>query len=166
MIGMMCTIANDGQIMRPYVISRVRGSDGEILFQNRPQVLGRAISADTSATMKKLLRRVTEDGGTGRRARVDGYEVAGKTGTAEKPVNGTYSSTAHIASFVGFLPVEDPQIAVIVMVDEPQPLRTGGIVAAPAFSEIAGQAVRCLHIPPATDRIAGQTVVNDPRGES
>ena len=101
--------------------------------------------------MRRLLHRVTEEGGTGRRARVDGYEVAGKTGTAQKPVPGGYSDTANVASFVGFLPVEDPELGIIVVVDEPQPLHTGGVVAAPTFSRIAGQVVRCLDVP-ATSR--------------
>jgi cell division protein FtsI (penicillin-binding protein 3) len=166
MIGLMCTMANDGKMMRPYIVSHVRGSNGEILFQNTPKVLGRPISVETSSTMRRLLRRVTEDGGTGRRARVAGYEVAGKTGTAQKAVAGGYSSSANVASFVGFLPVDDPQIAVIVMVDEPQPAHTGGLVAAPVFSEIAGQTVRCLDIPPTVGRIAGQQPADDGHGES
>ena len=99
--------------------------------------------------MQHLLHRVTQDGGTGRRARVDGYEVAGKTGTAQKAIGGVYSSEAHVASFVGFLPARNPEIGVIVVVDEPQPYHTGGVVAGPAFSRIAGEAVRYLDIPPA-----------------
>ena len=111
--------------------------------------------------LKKLLARVTEDGGTGVKARVEGYEVAGKTGTAQKPVNGGYSSTAYTASFLGFLPVEDPEIAMVVVVDEPQPVHLGGAVAAPVFSKIANQAVRYLDIQPFKDNrtIARKNVV-------
>jgi len=104
--------------------------------------------------MKKLLSRVTEEGGTGIRAQVEGYEVAGKTGSAQKPVAGGYSSTAYMASFVGFLPAEDPEIGLIVVIDEPQPLHTGGVVAGPVFSRIANQTVRCLDIPPTQRRLA------------
>jgi len=109
--------------------------------------------------MRHLLARVTEDGGTGRRARVDGYSVAGKTGTAQKPINGHYSDTAHMASFVGFLPAEEPEIGVIVVVDEPQPYHTGGRVAGPAFSRIAGQTVRYLDIPPVRRDLAANGLV-------
>jgi cell division protein FtsI/penicillin-binding protein 2 len=79
---------------------------------------------------------------------VAGYAVAGKTGTAQKPVPGGYSSTAYMASFVGFLPAEHPEIGVVVVVDEPQPFHTGGVVAGPVFGRIAAQAVRYLDIPP------------------
>jgi len=153
MLGVVCAIANDGFLMRPYVVNRVSRNDGSILYQPTPEVLARPISFETAAKMRELLSRVTQEGGTGRRAQVDGYEVAGKTGTGQKPVDGGYSSTAYIASFVGFLPAEDPEIAVIVVVDEPDPFHTGGIVAAPAFSKIAGETVRYLDIPPAEYRL-------------
>ena len=75
--------------------------------------------------------------------------MAGKTGTAQKAIPGGYSDSANVASFMGFLPAENPELAIIVVVDEPQPLHTGGLVAAPVFREIAEQAVRYLDIPPA-----------------
>ena len=112
------------------------------------------VSAATASTMRRLLVRVTEDGGTGWRARVSGYQVAGKTGTAQKPVKGGYSNTANVASFVGFLPAGEPEAALIVVVDEPQPIHTGGLVAAPAFAQIADQVVRYLGIAPADYKIA------------
>ena len=77
--------------------------------------------------------------------------MAGKTGTAQKPVPGGYSSTDHVASFVGFLPAESPEIGIIVVVDEPQPVHVGGRVAAPVFKTIASQAVRYLGIPRSLD---------------
>ena len=157
MLGVFCAIANDGVLMRPYVLQRVTDREGGTLVEPKPMALSRPIRPETAATMRHLLARVTEDGGTGKRARVEGYKVAGKTGTAQKPVNGRYSNSAHVASFVGFLPAEDPQIAVIVVVDEPQPLHTGGRVAGPAFSRIAGQTVRYLNIPPAGYRVARQS---------
>jgi cell division protein FtsI (penicillin-binding protein 3) len=147
MLNVYATIANDGFMMRPYVIRRATAHDGTVLVENEPQVIGRPITYETAATTRVLLGRVTEDGGTGRRARVDGYAVAGKTGTAQKPENGGYSSTKHTASFCGFLPADAPEIALIVVVDEPQPIHTGGQVAAPVFSDIATQAVRYLDVP-------------------
>jgi cell division protein FtsI (penicillin-binding protein 3) len=148
MLGVMCTIANDGKLMQPYVVSRVVDKEGSVLYGGRPRVLGQPITPATAKTMRRLLARITEDGGTGRRARVPGYTVAGKTGTAQKPVNGGYSQTDYMASFVGFLPAENPQIGIIVVADAPQPLHTGGAVAAPAFSEIAAHAMRYLGILP------------------
>jgi len=149
MLGIFCTIANDGFLMRPYVVRKVVGRGGNVLLERAPEVLSRPIERETAGIMQHLLHRVTQDGGTGRRARIEGYEVAGKTGTAQKPIGGVYSSEAHVASFVGFLPARDPQIGVIVVVDEPQPLHTGGVVAGPVFKRIACEAVRYLDIPPA-----------------
>lgn len=157
LLGVYCAIANDGKMMRPYVVDRVVGSDGSVLVQNRPEVIGQPIRPDTAAEMRRLLGRVTEQGGTGTRARVDGYTVAGKTGTAQKPVDGHYPEGLYIASFVGFLPAEEPEIGMIVVVDEPQPLHTGGVVSAPAFGQIAAQLVRYMAIPPSDpDRLGGE----------
>jgi len=148
MLGILCAIANDGQLMKPYVVRDVAVSDGTVLLRRQPQVLSRPIRPDTAALMRKLLARVCEEGGTGFKAAVDGYRVAGKTGTAQKLVGKHYSETDYMASFVGFLPAEKPEIGMIVVFDEPQPLHTGGAVAAPVFSEIADQAVRYLGIIP------------------
>lgn len=148
-LNLYCAIANDGHLMRPYIVSEVRARDGTVLLQNQPHVVRSVIRPRTATVMRQLLGRVTEVGGTGRRAQVEGFTVAGKTGTAQKPVAGGYSATDHVASFVGFLPAENPELGIIVVVDEPQPLHTGGVVAAPAFSAIAGEAVRCLGIRPA-----------------
>ena len=154
MLGVYSAIANDGFLMRPYAISSLTYGDGRTMVHGEAEVVSRPISGETAATMRKLLSRVTEKGGTGRRAGVTGYKVAGKTGTAQKPVAGGYSDTAHVASFVGFLPADNPEIALIVVVDEPQPIHTGGRVAAPAFSEIADQVVRYLEIAPVVEKIA------------
>lgn len=156
LLNVFCAIANDGILMQPQVVESVASRDGQSLYRRRPRELGRPIRPETAATMRRLLTRVTEKGGTGRRARVDGYEVAGKTGTAEKPINGKYSGTAHVASFVGFLPSAAPEFGIIVVVDEPQPKHTGGVVAAPYFSRIATEAVRYLNVPPAAERIGDE----------
>lgn len=148
MLDAYCTIANDGVRMRPYVVKRVVGADGVMVYEQQPRELGRPITPDTARIMAKLLQRVTEDGGTGVKARVEGYTVAGKTGSAQKPVAGGYSATDYVASFVGFLPVERPEIGIIVVVDTPQPCHVGGLVAAPVFSEIGTQTVRYLDVVP------------------
>lgn len=148
MLNVYCAIANDGKLMRPYLVDRVVAKDGTVLEKHEPEVLGQPVSSETAQTMRRLLARVTEKGGTGRRARVDGFSVCGKTGTAQKPEAGGYSDVNHMASFVGFLPAENPEIGIIVVVDEPQPIHTGGVVAAPVFQAIASQAVRYLDVPP------------------
>jgi cell division protein FtsI (penicillin-binding protein 3) len=150
MVCLYAAIANDGFLMRPWIVKEVRAADGTVLMQGGPEAVRRPIRADTAATMRELLARVTEEGGTGTRAAVEGYRVAGKTGTAQKPdpIRGGYSSTAHVGSFVGFIPAEHPQIALVVVIDEPQPCHTGGVVAAPVFARIASQAVRYLEISP------------------
>ena len=152
MLAAYNAIANDGILMRPYIVSHVQRQSDPAVDSRRPEILGRPISRETAATMRGLLSRVTEKGGTGKRAAVEGFRVAGKTGTAQKPVPGGYSSTDHVASFVGFLPADSPEIGIIVVVDEPQPVHTGGRVAAPVFRTIAAQAVRYLGIPKLMDR--------------
>ena len=154
MLGVYCTIANDGYTMKPYLIKQIEGSDGSIVYKGSSEVIGRPITSKTARTMSAMLARVTEKGGTGRRAAVEGFSVAGKTGSAQKPVAGGYSDSQHIASFVGFLPAEDPEIAMIVVVDDPQPIHTGGRVAGPAFGKIAGQVVRYLDVTPSVQTIA------------
>jgi cell division protein FtsI (penicillin-binding protein 3) len=148
MLGILCSIANDGVMMKPYVIREVVAADGTVLLRRQPEVLGRPIRADTAALMRSLLVRVCEEGGTGKAAQVDGFRVAGKTGTAQKLIGGHYSETAYMASFVGFLPAKKPEIGMLVVFDEPQPLHTGAQVAAPVFREIAEQAVRYLGLIP------------------
>ena len=160
MLNIACCIANRGFLMRPRVVQRIVNAQGKSIVEFTPEVLARPIREDTARLMTRLLTRVTEEGGTGYRARVAGYTIAGKTGTAQKPVPGGYSSSANIASFVGFFPAEEPEIAMIIVVDEPQPDHTGGLVAAPVFQEVAAQLVRYLDIPPnAPD---GKTAPNAP----
>jgi len=148
MLGVLCAIANDGMVMKPYLVKEIIAADGTVLLRRQPEVIGRPIRPDTAALMRSLLARVCEEGGTGVKARVEGFRVAGKTGTAQKVIGGHYSETDYMASFVGFLPAEKPDIGMIVVFDEPQPLHTGGAVSAPVFGEIAEQAVRYLGIMP------------------
>lgn len=154
MAGMMSAIANDGFLLKPYVVKSIASSDGKPRFTAEPVVLGRPIDSKVAALMRYLLARVTEEGGTGTRARVEGFKVAGKTGTAQKPVPGGYSETAYMASFAGFLPADKPEITIVVVVEEPQPYHTGGVVAAPVFAQIAEQTVRYLNLEP-TEPVEG-----------
>ncbi len=155
MLNAVNAIANDGFLMRPYVVREVRwADDGRMAYRAEPVVLGRPISAPTAAVMRAMLRRVTQPGGTGRAAAIDGLGVAGKTGTAQKPVAGRYSDTDYMAAFVGFFPSESPEIGMIVVVDEPQPLHTGGAVAAPIFRQIAEPLARYLDVGEPPSRLA------------
>ncbi len=148
-LSAVCAIANDGMLMKPYIVSKIVAPDGRILFEQTPTRCGYAIRPDTAKLMRNLLKRVTEEGGTGTKARVEGYTVAGKTGTAQKILpTGGYSATLNISSFVGFLPADDPEIGIIVVLDEPKgAVRTGGYVCGPVFKAIAEKSVRYLDIP-------------------
>jgi len=152
MLSALSAIANNGIRMRPYLIQKVVGTDGETIFESLPSELGRPIRSETSKTMRRLLARVTQPGGTGTKAAVRGYSVAGKTGTAQKvrpkAEGGGYYNHKYLASFAGFLPVENPAISIIVVADDPQGVHYGGTVCGPAFQRIADQTVRYLRISP------------------
>jgi cell division protein FtsI (penicillin-binding protein 3) len=142
-------VANGGFLMRPYVAQKVTGPRGEALLANQPQVVRRVISEKTARALAGMLKDVTAEGGTGSMAKVEGFDVAGKTGTAQKadPVHGGYSRK-RVASFVGFVPAEEPRLVLMVMVDEPEASVYGGVVAAPAFGNIARGALRHLAVAP------------------
>lgn len=143
-------IANGGALMRPFVVSEVRTPAGKTVARFEPVVRRRPISVETARVMTDILRGVVLPGGTGTLAAVPGYDVAGKTGTAQKadPLTGGYSATRTVSSFAGFLPADDPKLCILVMVDEPRTVHWGGTVAAPVFQRIAAQAVRHLGILP------------------
>lgn len=141
-------IANGGFLMRPYIVRRALSPKGEVLVQNQPHVVRRVISEKTARTVASMLQEVTNDGGTGTMAQVEGFDVAGKTGTAQKVdlVNGGYDPRKRVASFVGFVPAQDPRLVLTVMVDEPEVNVYGGVVAAPVFQKIARGALRHLGV--------------------
>jgi cell division protein FtsI (penicillin-binding protein 3) len=130
-------IANAGQLMRPFVVRRIVSPDGSIVQERSPEIVGQAVSADTARIVADLLKGVVE-GGTATTARIEGVSVAGKTGTARKidKQTGRYSHRQHIASFVGFFPVEAPRFVVLVVIDNPRSGMYGGIVAAPVFRRV------------------------------
>ena len=142
-------VANEGWLMRPFLVREISDHQGRSVWEHVPHIRRRPISAETAKTVTDLLVNVV-DRGTGKRAAIPGYRVAGKTGTAQKvdPATGTYSSTKFVGSFVGFVPAEDPQLAILVMIDEPQGPAWGGVVAAPVFRKVAEQALRYLSVAP------------------
>jgi cell division protein FtsI (penicillin-binding protein 3) len=154
----MAALANGGLLMRPTLVRRVIDpATNEVLEEARPEVVRRAVSADVAATVSRWLVGVLEDEkGTGRRARLDGWRAAGKTGTAQKadPVSGGYAADRHFSSFVGFAPADQPRIVVGVFVDEPKGEVHGGEVAAPPFREIAEYAMKMLGVPTTGPQVA------------
>lgn len=156
MITATCAAVNGGRLMRPYIVDEVIAQDGEVLQRTVPKVVSTPIKPETSAMMRSLLEGVVEDGG-GRNAAVDGYRIGGKTGTAQKYVDGKITHDLHVGSFVGFAPADDPQIAVIVVVDEAtlQP-DYGGTTAAPFARQIMENTLHYLGYPSAKD---GETVM-------
>jgi cell division protein FtsI (penicillin-binding protein 3)/stage V sporulation protein D (sporulation-specific penicillin-binding protein) len=137
----MSTIANGGILMRPLIVSEIRDRDARTIAQCQPMQVRRVISRETASTMARLLVNAASAEGTGEAAVIAGYEVAGKTGTTQKIINGQYSSRQHVGSFVGFFPAKRPQVAITVVVDNGR-LPTGGVayggtVAAPSFKRIA-----------------------------
>ena len=142
-------VANGGNLMKPYLVDRLADDDGVVLKQFAPQVRRRVISAQTAKAVAGMLEGVVNEGGTGTSAAVDGYRVAGKTGTAQKvdPATRGYSAKKRTASFVGFVPLDKPRLTILVVVDEPTTSPYGGVVAAPAFSAIAQQTLCYLKVP-------------------
>jgi cell division protein FtsI (penicillin-binding protein 3) len=143
-------IANGGYLMQPYVVEQVVNPYGEVVESHQPKVRQQVVSTAVAKEVKNMLELVTEEGGTGTLASVPGYRVAGKTGTAQKvdPVTGTYSTDKIEASFVGFVPADDPKLVILVVLDEPEGRTFGGLVAAPIFSRIAAQGLRYLKVAP------------------
>ena len=134
-------IANGGILRTPSLVESI---DGVPVTDDEGT---RVISRRTASEVRSMLEGVTAAGGTASEVEVPGYVLAGKTGTAQKVEDGTYSETKFIASFVGFAPAADPRLLVAVIVDEPQGDYYGGSVAAPAFGEIASFALPYLGIP-------------------
>jgi cell division protein FtsI (penicillin-binding protein 3) len=148
-VSMVSTIANDGVYTPPRIVAGElppNGAPKPVVFH--PANQHRVISTMTAVQMKKMMESVVLDG-TARRAILDGYTVAGKTGTAQKvdPKTGAYSKTKYVASFVGFAPVNTPAITIAVILDSAQGLHQGGQVSAPVFKRIAEQVLEYMHVP-------------------
>jgi len=141
MAAAYAAIANKGMFIRPHLVDHVSG-------RRRPRLERRRIVSRTVASQLVALMQNVVAEGTGELAAVEGYKVAGKTGTAQKPDRGGYSTSRYVASFVGFVPASAPRLVIMVMVDEPKGAIWGGVVAAPAFQQIARFGLQYLEIPP------------------
>jgi cell division protein FtsI (penicillin-binding protein 3) len=146
MVAAVSSIANGGQYVEPRVVHAIY--QGNRRYAVQPKVVRQTVSPDTAATLTTIMEGVVELG-TAKAARIDGYTIAGKTGTAAKLINGRYSASDWNASFVGFLPSRNPAVAIIVVTDSPHATgHTGGVVSAPIFKRIAEATLRYLGIGP------------------
>jgi len=162
---------NGGNLMRPFVVKEILDAQGNVIEQGKTEIVSRPISENTSATMRRLLENVVTNGG-GKNAYAEGYRIGGKTGTAQIYVDGVVSRETHIGSFIGFAPMDDPQIAVLFIVDEAtQRPDYGSVTAAPYARDVLTQSLRYLGYAPALDEeratmlasvpnVTGMTVAN------
>lgn len=140
-------VANGGVLLKPTLVKAITDVNGQVVKEYKPETVRQVISKNTSQTLMRLLTNVVSKG-TGRNAFVDGYGAAGKTGTAQVVESGGYAEGKYVASFAGFAPADDPQIAVLVMVAEPTgAMYFGSQVAAPAFKAIALDTLRYMRVP-------------------
>ncbi|WP_353686842.1 penicillin-binding protein 2 [Thermodesulfovibrio sp. 3462-1] len=155
-------IANGGYLVKPFVVSDIRSPDGNILYKSVIQ-RQKIISDKTAKIMREILKKVTEQGGTATQAKLDGNDVAGKTGTAQKydPKTHRYSKDRFVSSFVGFIPAQNPRIAMIVVIQDSKGAHYGGVVAAPVFKAIADEALAYLNVPRDDARQKGLVVTFD-----
>lgn len=152
LITAVAAIANDGVLMKPLIIKAIRNPQGKIIKKFKSTPVREIISRDLAEEITKIFKKVVSDG-TGKLAQINGYEIAGKTGTAQKiDSKGGYSSTNFIASFIGYLPADDPKLIILVIVDEPKGIYWGGQIAAPTFKQLAKRILSYMDILPTTKK--------------
>ncbi len=158
-------IANGGNLMEPILVRKVVSATGEVLQETVPRVRRRVIPQHVARALAEMMIAVTEGDGTGVEAAIEGFQVAGKTATAQKtdPATGRYSLDKYIASFVGFVPARNPVVAIAVMIDEPMVEHAGGSVAAPIFRRVAQMSLRYLGLTPqGTERVDVKQLAHAP----
>jgi cell division protein FtsI (penicillin-binding protein 3) len=139
MAAAYAAIASDGQLRTPYLVKQVEGHEGEQVYEGEPKVVRRVLSEDQAAMMRLMLTAATNKNATGFNARVPGFPVAGKTGTAQMvdPVRGGYIKGAYLSSFAGMIPANDPKLVIYIIVENPRSQYYASVVAAPIFSKVA-----------------------------
>ncbi len=150
MIRAIGAIANNGFMMQPYIVKEITDSEGNVIDEFKPETIRQVISEKTSVELRLMMESVVENG-SGANAKIDGIRIGGKTGTSQKNVNGQYSDDASIASFAAIGPVEDPEIAVLILVDEPSYSSFGSVVAAPVARDVLEDTFRYIGIMPKND---------------
>ena len=148
MIMAMCAIANNGVLMRPMLVDRLEDAEGHLVAKYSPQAVRRVISEAAVKDMIQALKTVTGPDGTAPKAAMEYYETAGKTGTAQKPGEGSYLPGKFISSFIGFFPADNPELCISIVLDEPKGGHYGGDVAGPIFKQVAELAANYLNIRP------------------
>ena len=143
LVGAYSAVANGGYLMEPLIVKAVVTDEGDVVEASRPWAVRQVLEPELASTMRELMVGVTESG-TGTKGAVSEFRVAGKTGTAQKVVEGTrgYAPGKFVASFAGFLPADDPRLVCLVVIDEPKGRGLGGEVAAPAFARIVERIAR------------------------
>lgn len=157
MVRAFGAVANGGELMKPYIVSRVEDPHGVVLRENKPVTVKRVISPEVASQMREILVRVVNEG-TGKAARIEGIAVGGKTGTAQKVLPGGrgYSHDSFISSFIGFAPAEDAQLVMAVVLDDPRGKYYGGTVAGPVFKDVVEAGLLYMgHIPENAKRLSG-----------
>ena len=148
----MGAVANGGILMKPQFIHRIFDERGKTVVSFNPKPIRRVVSSSVTQSVTEMLVSVVSVEGTAKQARIEGFEVAGKTGTTKKLIEGQYSNRHHVASFVGFFPAQDPRIVMTVVVDEPKMKAGltgyGGTVAAPAFQRVGKKIIAYLGLKP------------------
>jgi cell division protein FtsI (penicillin-binding protein 3) len=149
MVAAFSAVANGGRLMQPQIIRAVLDAQGREIRSFEPKAVRQVISPETARTLTEMMVNVVANG-TGHNAAIPGYDVAGKTGTAQKldPATRRYSRAPGVLSFVGFVPADDPRLAMIVLLDEPKNEKWGSEAAAPMFSAIGREALRYLNVAP------------------
>jgi cell division protein FtsI (penicillin-binding protein 3) len=146
LISAVSAIANDGVLMRPFLVQAITDPNGGVIKRYLPQQVRRVISSNTAKAVSRILETVTQPGGTGTPAALDTVRVAGKTGTAQKTdETGHYAKGKYNSSFVGFFPAEKPEVCILVIVEEPKKIHYGGLIAGPAFKKIAIELMNYLN---------------------
>lgn len=148
----VAAVANDGLLLKPQIVKEIRNKDGQVVKAFQKEAVRQVIAPETAQEVKGILEQVVADG-TGRNAYIEGYRIAGKTGTAQKVGAGGYEQGRYVASFVGFAPANDPKIALLVVIDEPQGLYYGGQIAAPVFGRVMKDVLQYLQLSPQQTRL-------------
>lgn len=147
LITAAAAVANDGQLLRPQIVREARDREGRVTRAFAPDPQARVLDGKTAQTVKGILEKVVEEG-TGKNAFIEGFRIAGKTGTAQKVGEGGYVAGRYVASFVGFAPADSPKLALLVIIDEPVGPYYGGLIAAPVFGAVARDILQYLQVAP------------------
>lgn len=169
MITAMCAVANGGHLMMPQITREIRDSNGTTVASFPPLEVRTVISHDAASQVRDALKDVVSDRGTAAAAKVAGFTVAGKTGTAQKvDPNGGYMPGKYVISFIGFLPADDPEFVGLIMLDDASARADqnyGGMIAAPIFSRIAEKAARYMNLEPHFEEPVTKIVLNQPASD-